>query len=157
MENTGLSVDLLIQIFVVLEGLALWKVPVPIKETIVDSEQCCDSIWKQVAPVQERSKEVQSFLTTEKRYNRSVFWASCLCSYAPLALFLFLILFLSIFFDIRQPNWKIGMTFSILVYLLLKIVMLYVARHYARKYDMLLKKYTPVDDTTKPDKISKVD
>ena len=156
MENTGLSVDLLIQIFVVLEGLALWKVPVPLKETIVDSEQCCNIIWKQVAPVQERSKEVQSFLTTEKRYNRSVYWATHLCSYAPLGLFLFLILFLSIFLDIRQPNWKIGMTFSILVYLLLKIVVLWVAKLYARKYDMLLEKDTPIDGTTKPDEISKV-
>ena len=155
--NTGLSLELLLQIFVVLEGLTLWKISVPSKEAVVDSEQCCDVIWQQSCSARQRSKEVADFLTTEKRYNRSVYWATFLCSYSPLAIFLISILALSVFCDVKQGCFQKGMTFSLLCYLIIKIVVFFIARHYSCKYDKLLEKYTPVNSTTKPGQASAVD
>lgn len=155
----GLELELLMQLFFVLEGLSLWKVATPATRSITDfstEDEICGKILAGDGTASERGKRCHQFLEASRSYRRWRKAASVVCSFAPLTFFSISVILLSLFCDVKNGRCLFYLNATAALYFVAKAVIVLMTKHYARLYDEALKDLTPVQDSTKPNRLQSV-
>lgn len=152
----GLSLDHLITLFGVIEGLSLWKVPVPTAEVPSDNDKACENIWKQEGSAAEKSNRMQRYLKCQRRALRWQGVAKYECSFIPLVVFSIVLLSLALFTETKSGSWAlIALNIAALSHIVSKCGILIFTYWCVKVFDKELEKLTPVSYTD-PSDITKI-
>lgn len=124
--TSGLPVELLVQLFLVFEGYSLWKLmklPEETKLTTTDYDEACKQILHNSnSPDTQRVDQIIQYKEALKKFNRAKAVLGFLEKpYIPMvALSTFLIT--SIYADVNSLPWRKGLTATLTLYFLVKIL-----------------------------------
>ncbi len=139
MSGTGLTLELLLQLFFVLEGLSLWKVSAPKMAQITDfdhNDKICDKILRGKGTSLQRIKLANDFLYASKWYKFFAPVTRFFCSFVPIVAFAIITIILFLYFD-RQNEIILlpWMNTCTAVYFFVKLVFVGVTDYLAKRYD----------------------
>lgn len=155
----GLELELLMQLFFVLEGLSLWKVATPATRIVTDlssDNEICDKILANFDNIPEREKHRNQFLKVSRSYKKWRRAASLVCSFAPLTFFAIMVIILSFFFDIKNGGCLLFLNGITVIYFTAKSTIVWGTKYYVGRYDTLLKNITTIQSSTTPNKLQSI-
>ena len=144
--GNGIGIEQLMQIFFAAEGLALWKVPTPVANSVTDVtiNAICEEILSGDGTPAERSKRANSFASLAKAYSNLHKISSFFCSFYPLIISIVALIVVSLSCDIFNDFSRIWITAFVGCYFAIKLTIVSATKWAAYRYDTKCKEIAPV-------------